>query len=151
MGLYDMPASLNYVLKVTRQKKLSFVGYSIGCTMFFVAMITHPELNERVDVMFAFAPTSTLADFRVTPVRTFLPLWNFLHVILNKKKFLMRNERQLNIINIIVLEIGEVNWNGYGQRFGKVAFGALFNSEHLLPELSRCCHLSRENSATSWT
>lgn len=81
MGLYDMPASLNYVLRVTRQKKLSFVGYSIGCTMFFVAMITHPELNERVDVMFAFAPTSTLADFRVAPVRTFLPFWNFLHVI----------------------------------------------------------------------
>ena len=30
MGMYDIPAELNYVLEVTGQKKLTYIGHSMG-------------------------------------------------------------------------------------------------------------------------
>lgn len=62
MGAKDIPASVKYILHETRQEKLSYVGYSLGCTIFFIAMIEHPELNNSVDAMFALAPASNLAN-----------------------------------------------------------------------------------------
>lgn len=62
MGAKDIPAVINHILKQTKQEKLSYVGYSLGCTIFFIAMIEHPELNNVVESMFALAPTSSLAN-----------------------------------------------------------------------------------------
>ncbi len=60
MSRFDIPANLLYVLKTTEQEKLSFIGNSLGCTLFFMAMATRPELNKLIDVMIALGPTSTL-------------------------------------------------------------------------------------------
>lgn len=51
MGKYDVPATINYVLRMTGRSKLSYLGYSLGSTTYFIAMITHPELNSKVDMM----------------------------------------------------------------------------------------------------
>ena len=48
MGQYDLPASLDYVLRVTQQPTLIYVGHSLGCGVFFIAMATHPKLNAKV-------------------------------------------------------------------------------------------------------
>lgn len=34
MGMYDVPAELNYILNVTGQKKLTYVGHSMGNSLF---------------------------------------------------------------------------------------------------------------------
>lgn len=62
MGAKDLPAVVKHILAVTKQEKLSYVGYSLGCTIFFIAMIEHPELNDAVESMFALAPASNLAS-----------------------------------------------------------------------------------------
>ena len=62
MGTKDLPAAMKYILRETKQQKLSYVGYSLGCTIFFIAMIEHPELNDSVEAMFALAPASNLAN-----------------------------------------------------------------------------------------
>lgn len=51
IGDYDIPATINYVLKETGRSKLSFIGHSLGCGVFFIAMVKHPELNAKIDVM----------------------------------------------------------------------------------------------------
>ena len=80
MGFYDIPAELDYILNVTGQEKLVYVGHSMGIllisisysflflslstvnmqcliwrlagtTMFWVAMETHPELNQKIELM----------------------------------------------------------------------------------------------------
>lgn len=38
MGMYDIPAELNYILNVTGQKKLTYVGHSMGN---FAVIIIH--------------------------------------------------------------------------------------------------------------
>lgn len=61
MGNYDIPAVINFVLTKTGSEKMSYVGHSMGCTMFFICMSLHPELNEKIDVMIALAPAVSMA------------------------------------------------------------------------------------------
>lgn len=58
MGKYDIPAMINFVLTTTGQNSLSYIGYSMGSTMFFIGMTYHPELNNKVNVMIALAPAT---------------------------------------------------------------------------------------------
>ncbi|KAL7294167.1 hypothetical protein TKK_0012190 [Trichogramma kaykai] len=58
MGLYDLPASIDYVLKQTNRKKLMYVGFSQGTTSYFVMTSSRPEYNDKVEAMFALAPVA---------------------------------------------------------------------------------------------
>lgn len=58
--MYDLPASIDYVLKTTGHKKVSYVGYSLGSAVFFVGANLKPELNDKIEVMINLAPTSTV-------------------------------------------------------------------------------------------
>lgn len=52
MGKFDIPASVNYVLNETKQDKLAaFFGYSLGCTLFYIAAIENPKLNDQIDMV----------------------------------------------------------------------------------------------------
>ena len=72
MGQYDIPAEINYVLANTGRSKLIYIGHSMGCAIFFVAMISHPELNDKIEVMMALAPATALAHMR-SPIRYIAP------------------------------------------------------------------------------
>jgi pimeloyl-ACP methyl ester carboxylesterase len=62
MGKYDIPASINYVLNATGQEKLAaYFGYSLGVSAFFMGAIEHPQLNDKVEVMFGLGPTVSVA------------------------------------------------------------------------------------------
>lgn len=58
MGRYDIPASFDYVLKVTQQKRLVYIGNSFANTLFFIAAATNPHVNKQVEVMIALAPVA---------------------------------------------------------------------------------------------
>jgi lysosomal acid lipase/cholesteryl ester hydrolase len=51
IGAYDIPASLNYIMRVTGRDKLIYIGHSMGTAVFWVSMITHPELNKHIELM----------------------------------------------------------------------------------------------------
>ncbi|KAB5594219.1 hypothetical protein CTheo_2300 [Ceratobasidium theobromae] len=54
--LYDIPDSIEHILKVTKNKSLSYIGFSQGTAQAFAALSIHPELNEKVDIFIALAP-----------------------------------------------------------------------------------------------
>lgn len=56
MGKHDLPSIVDYILSVTGQVKLSYVGHSMGTTMFFIFVSERPEYNDKIKVMFALAP-----------------------------------------------------------------------------------------------
>ncbi|KAK7871904.1 hypothetical protein R5R35_009713 [Gryllus longicercus] len=56
MGIYDMPASIDYVLETTGEEKLFYVGHSIGTTIFWVMNSERPEYNDKFRAAFALAP-----------------------------------------------------------------------------------------------
>ena len=66
MGNFDIPAVIDYILKQTGEPKLIYVGHSLGSAMFFIAMINHPQLNDKVEMMFALAPCVSVQYFRNT-------------------------------------------------------------------------------------
>jgi pimeloyl-ACP methyl ester carboxylesterase len=56
MGYYDLPAMTSFIVKETGQPKLSYIGHSMGTTMFFVFCTMRPELQSRIREMHALAP-----------------------------------------------------------------------------------------------
>lgn len=48
IGVYDLPAMIDYILAKTKQKQLIYVGHSQGGTIMFVLLSEHPEYNEKV-------------------------------------------------------------------------------------------------------
>ncbi|KAK4007766.1 gastric triacylglycerol lipase [Daphnia magna] len=83
IGRYDIPACINYVLRKTGSRKLTYIGHSMGTAVFWVAMITNPELNNKIEVMMALAPAASVANVKsfvrlsaafVDPIESFLRL-----------------------------------------------------------------------------
>ena len=79
MGVYDIPAVIEHILHKTNLSTLSYVGHSMGCAMFFVAMIKHPELNDKIDVMVALAPATSLANMK-SPIQYATPFASIIEV-----------------------------------------------------------------------
>lgn len=60
MGYYDLPALIDYILKVTNQKGVYYVGHSMGTTMFFVMGATRPEYMSKVRLFSAMSPVASI-------------------------------------------------------------------------------------------
>jgi len=65
--MHDIPDSIEYVLNVTGEKSLSYIGFSQGTAQAFAALSIHPQLNQKVNLMIALAPA-------VSPPGLFQPI-----------------------------------------------------------------------------
>ena len=54
--MYDIPDSINYILEVTEEPSVSYVGFSQGTAQAFAALSINPKLNKKVNVFVALAP-----------------------------------------------------------------------------------------------
>lgn len=73
IALYDLPAMIDYVLKVSRQQKMYYVGHSQGTTAFFALAAARPEYNEKIAMMFALSPMVYMGGIRSPLVRMIAP------------------------------------------------------------------------------
>ncbi|XP_016076211.1 PREDICTED: gastric triacylglycerol lipase [Miniopterus natalensis] len=60
MAKYDLPATIDFILKKTGQEKLHYVGHSQGTTIGFIAFSTNATLAKRIEVFHALAPIVSL-------------------------------------------------------------------------------------------
>ncbi|KAG7170966.1 Lipase 3-like 2 [Homarus americanus] len=58
MAMYDVPAVIDYVLNVTRQEDLYYVGFSMGTTVFWAMMSERPEYANKIRFMVALGPVA---------------------------------------------------------------------------------------------
>jgi pimeloyl-ACP methyl ester carboxylesterase len=79
MGFYDVPAMTSFILKETGHPQLSYVGHSMGTTMFFVFCSTRPELQSRIRQMHALAPVAFMSRLK-SPIRKVAPFARLLQV-----------------------------------------------------------------------
>jgi hypothetical protein len=58
MGMYDVPAEIDYILKSTQNDNLAaYIGHSEGTTQFFIGSSMKPEyFNEKVELFIGLAP-----------------------------------------------------------------------------------------------
>nr|XP_008114497.2 PREDICTED: lysosomal acid lipase/cholesteryl ester hydrolase isoform X1 [Anolis carolinensis] len=79
MGIYDLPAMINFVLKKTQQEQLYYVGHSQGCTIGLIAFSAIPELSRKIKMFFALAPviTTKYARSPTLKILSFLPNYSY--------------------------------------------------------------------------
>lgn len=56
MAEYDIPAMLEYALKVSGQTQLFYIGHSQGTLVGFTGFSSNPELAKKVKLFIALAP-----------------------------------------------------------------------------------------------
>ena len=44
MGMYDVPANINFILEKTGQEKVNFMGHSQGTAQMFAFLSLYPEV-----------------------------------------------------------------------------------------------------------
>ncbi|KAM5235950.1 gastric triacylglycerol lipase [Ctenodactylus gundi] len=60
MAKYDLPATIDFIVKKTGQEKIYYVGHSQGTTIGFIAFSTIPELAKKIKTFYALAPVATV-------------------------------------------------------------------------------------------
>ncbi|KAK7866018.1 hypothetical protein R5R35_008533 [Gryllus longicercus] len=94
MGIYDLPAVIDYVLNTTGASQLHYVGHSMGTTMFFVMASAKPEAAAGVASMHALAPVVYVKHIK-SPIRLLAPFARdveFLAGLLGDGEFLPQNK-----------------------------------------------------------
>jgi len=101
MGKYDLPAEIDHVLKTTGSSKINYIGFSMGTSMFWIMMSLHPEYNEKIKLMTAFAPVVYINNMKGFPRILLAPFDRILKVEPNStdiihiiKKCVFRNSKQ---------------------------------------------------------
>ncbi|XP_006831499.1 PREDICTED: gastric triacylglycerol lipase-like [Chrysochloris asiatica] len=56
MAKYDLPASINFIVKKSGQEHIHYVGHSQGTLSAFIAFSSIPELAQKIKNFFALAP-----------------------------------------------------------------------------------------------
>ncbi|NWW18581.1 LICH hydrolase, partial [Falcunculus frontatus] len=91
MAKYDLPASVDFILKKTGQEQVFYIGHSQGTTMAFVAFSTLPQLAKKIKMFFALAPVATV-KFATSPLVKFGLFPDLLlKDMFGKKQFLPQN------------------------------------------------------------
>lgn len=60
MGVYDIPAMVDYILAKTGKPNLMYAAHSQGTTASFIANIFNPSLTKKIKAIFAMAPIAYL-------------------------------------------------------------------------------------------
>lgn len=64
-----MPAKIDYILKVTQQEKLYYIGHSQGGTVFYVMASERPEYNDKIRLASLMAPAGFIANIPEPVIR----------------------------------------------------------------------------------
>lgn len=62
IGIFDLPAMIDYILYKTGEKSLYYIGHSQGTTTFFVMSSTRPEYNRKIRLFIALAPVAYMRN-----------------------------------------------------------------------------------------
>ncbi|CAL8309903.1 unnamed protein product [Boreogadus saida] len=92
MAQKDLPAMVDYILKITSQEKIFYMGHSQGTTIAFLAFSSMPELASKIKLFVGLAPVATVA-FAKSPLTklSFLPdylIWD----LFGRKNFFPQND-----------------------------------------------------------
>ncbi|OAF65909.1 hypothetical protein A3Q56_06368 [Intoshia linei] len=60
MAKYDLPAMLDYVMKLNNIDKIDYIGHSQGTIILFILLSIKPEWNDKIIKHYALAPVATL-------------------------------------------------------------------------------------------
>lgn len=66
IGFYDLPATIDHLLNVSKASKVFCVGHSQGSTSLLVLLSTRPKFNQKIIEAHLMAPAAYMKNFDVT-------------------------------------------------------------------------------------
>ncbi|XP_066141443.1 gastric triacylglycerol lipase-like isoform X1 [Euwallacea fornicatus] len=72
VALYDLPAMIDYILNITKQHSLYFLGHSVGSTAAFILGTLRPQYNAKIRLHLALAPLVYVLHEMSFPHKIFL-------------------------------------------------------------------------------
>jgi lysosomal acid lipase/cholesteryl ester hydrolase len=115
IGVYDLPASIDYVLDRMGREQLQYIGYSMvsgrkgarraildcwvsfqGTTVFYVMLAERPEYNDKVSAMQGWGPVAYLSHIDAPNLSQFLDYIDQIEVC-------------LHFLNVLIFEVIEHN------------------------------------------
>lgn len=87
IGIYDVPATIDYVLKYTKVAKLNYIGFSQGAGTFLIMCSERPGYCEKVKILIALAPAARQTHTSSAPYRTLTEAINKLEGVLTAAGF----------------------------------------------------------------
>ncbi|XP_032738926.1 lipase member J [Lontra canadensis] len=88
MAKYDLPASIDFIVKHTGQEEIFYIGHSQGTTIAFITFSTIPQIAERIKIFFALAPVFSI-KYSKSPLIKLAYKWrSVLKAFLGNKDFL---------------------------------------------------------------
>lgn len=76
MGIYDLPAAIDYALDIGKQKRLFYIGHSQGTTVYYVMASQLPEYNSKVTAHFSMAPIAYV-NHLASPMLMYMALFQY--------------------------------------------------------------------------
>ncbi|XP_023947435.2 gastric triacylglycerol lipase-like [Bicyclus anynana] len=77
IGRYDVPATINYILKYTGEDKVNFIGFSQGATSLLISCSERPRYcDSKVNVFLGLAPAVKISNMKSTLLRVVLESLN---------------------------------------------------------------------------
>ncbi|KAI5646244.1 alpha/beta-hydrolase lipase region domain-containing protein [Phthorimaea operculella] len=83
IGIYDLPAMIDYILAYTGQEKLHYIGHSQGGTTFFVLGSVRPEYNEKLASVHLLAGVGYMEYFPNTQLASIAQLSDEIYSLAN--------------------------------------------------------------------
>lgn len=77
--MYDLPASIDYVLTKTNTSQLHYIGYSMGTTVFYIFASGRPEYQNKIRSQISLAPVAYLTNMK-SPIRFIAPFGKIINV-----------------------------------------------------------------------
>lgn len=77
MGVYDLPAMIDHVLKKTGQKQLQAIGHSQGTMTFYIMAAEKPEYNDKIKLFISLAPICYIHHMKPL-ASTAVEIWSLL-------------------------------------------------------------------------
>ncbi len=60
MAMYDVPKVTDTILTESNNKKIFYIGHSMGTTQYFIALSEIPNMNDKILAGFMLAPIAYL-------------------------------------------------------------------------------------------
>ncbi|KAJ8922556.1 hypothetical protein NQ315_007586 [Exocentrus adspersus] len=68
VGVFDLPATIDYITDLTGSPSVSYVGHSQGTVVFFVLESCRPEYNDKVNLAVLLSPYAFLEHIVFAPI-----------------------------------------------------------------------------------
>lgn len=62
LGVYDLPATTDYILKTTKTDQLHYIGFSLSTTTFFIFASEKLEYQKKIRSHISLAPVANIEN-----------------------------------------------------------------------------------------